>query len=187
MKLREYIFRITAVVLFVSAGFVYVFMSENSKNTVYLEINRNTDRHAVTQTDGNLDDNGLHNADTDVHKSAGQVSDVKKTAGQASDLTEKAEQPSGSEGTDPDGTTLYSGAENGEISIQDGLIDINLADRTKLMELPGIGPAKADAIIAYRNENGRFSSIEELMQVPGIKEGTFIKLKDHIYVSYQGL
>ena len=71
------------------------------------------------------------------------------------------------------------------ISGQDDMIDINSADRSMLMTLPGIGPAKADAIIAYRNENGGFSSVEELMKVPGIKSGTFEKIMDKFFIRNQ--
>jgi len=61
-----------------------------------------------------------------------------------------------------------------------GKVDINSADIALLTTLPGIGPVKAEAITAYRNEHGAFSSIEELMRVPGIKEGTYNKLKDNV-------
>lgn len=60
------------------------------------------------------------------------------------------------------------------------LVNINTADQAELEKLPGIGPAKAAAILRYRAENGPFCSIEELMKVPGIKEGTFDKIKDHV-------
>ena len=59
-------------------------------------------------------------------------------------------------------------------------VNINTADQAELEKLPGIGPAKAAAILRYRAENGPFRSIEELMKVPGIKEGTFDKIKDHV-------
>lgn len=59
-------------------------------------------------------------------------------------------------------------------------VNLNTADETALGNLSGIGPSKAKAIIAYREENGDFSSVEELMNVPGIKEGTFTKIKDNI-------
>lgn len=49
-----------------------------------------------------------------------------------------------------------------------GPIDVNTADAAALMELPGIGPAKAAAIIAYREEHGPFGSMEELDEVKGI-------------------
>ena len=51
------------------------------------------------------------------------------------------------------------------------------------MTLAGIGQSKADAIIAYREENGGFSTIEELMNITGIKEGVFQKIKDSIKVN----
>jgi len=47
-------------------------------------------------------------------------------------------------------------------------IDINSADQDDLEQLPGIGPAKAEAIVAYRNEHGPFESIDELAEVDGI-------------------
>ena len=65
----------------------------------------------------------------------------------------------------------------------DGRIDINTAGISELMSLPGIGGTKAEAILSYRRENGDFSSIEDLMKVPGIKEGTFQQLKEHIKVN----
>ena len=50
------------------------------------------------------------------------------------------------------------------------------------MTLSGIGEAKASAIISYREAHGGFQNIEELMQVEGIKEGVFQKVKDQIKV-----
>ena len=61
-------------------------------------------------------------------------------------------------------------------------ININLADAKELMELPGVGEAKAASIIEYRNTNGSFQSIEDLMKIPGIKEGLFQKVSPHITV-----
>ncbi len=62
------------------------------------------------------------------------------------------------------------------------MVNINSADAITLMTLPGIGQAKAEKIIAYRQENGGFSCIEDLMLVAGIKEGLFNKVKDRICV-----
>ena len=63
-----------------------------------------------------------------------------------------------------------------------GLVNINTADKDKLMELPGIGESKADSIISYREDYGAFESIEEIMNISGIKEAAFEKLKDKITV-----
>jgi competence protein ComEA len=62
------------------------------------------------------------------------------------------------------------------------MININLADAAKLMELPGVGEAKAASIIEYRTTNGSFQTIEELMKIPGIKEGLFNKVSPFISV-----
>lgn len=61
-------------------------------------------------------------------------------------------------------------------------VNINTADLTELQELPGVGPSKAQAIIAYREENGLFKSIEGLLEVSGFGEKTFEKLKDSIVI-----
>jgi competence protein ComEA len=61
-------------------------------------------------------------------------------------------------------------------------VNINTATAEQLDALPGIGPSKAQAIIDYRNEHGRFTSIEDIQNVKGIKEGEFSKIKDYIRV-----
>ena len=59
-------------------------------------------------------------------------------------------------------------------------VSLNSATIDELMQLPGIGEVKAKAIIAYREENGGFKSIEELLEVNGIGESTFNKIKDQL-------
>ena len=61
-----------------------------------------------------------------------------------------------------------------------GLVNINSASKEELMTLPGIGESKADKIIAYREENGRFSTPEGIMEISGIKDGLYNKIKDKI-------
>ena len=62
------------------------------------------------------------------------------------------------------------------------VININQASVEQLMQLPGIGQVKAEAIVAYRESNGLFTSIEEIKNVPGIKEAAFEKIKGMIIV-----
>lgn len=67
-------------------------------------------------------------------------------------------------------------------SENDGLINLNTASKEELMTLPGIGESKADMIIAYREEKGSFQNIEDIMNISGIKEKAFSKVKDKITV-----
>ena len=60
------------------------------------------------------------------------------------------------------------------------LVDINRADAAQLDTLPGIGPALSQRIIEYRQQNGRFETVEELVNVKGIGEKTLEKLKPYI-------
>ena len=62
------------------------------------------------------------------------------------------------------------------------LININLATKEELTALPGIGNATAEKIISYREEHGSFKSTEDIMNVSGIKDKLFSKIKDHITV-----
>ena len=64
----------------------------------------------------------------------------------------------------------------------DGRVNLNTASMEELMTLPGIGESKAEAILSWREENGGFDSVEDIMQIPGIKEGVFSKLEDRIKV-----
>lgn len=64
-----------------------------------------------------------------------------------------------------------------------GRININTATQEQLCEIPGIGGTRAAAIISYRQEHGGFTKIEDIMNVSGIKEGTYVKIKDSITVN----
>lgn len=61
-------------------------------------------------------------------------------------------------------------------------VNINTASLTELATLSGIGESKAQAIITYREENGKFAKIEDLMNVSGIGEKSFEKIKDSITI-----
>ncbi len=66
--------------------------------------------------------------------------------------------------------------------IEDGLININTASANELMTLSGIGQAKAEQIIAYRNEHGSFSSIDDIKNVSGIGDGIFKRINSQIKI-----
>ncbi|MGI6066298.1 MAG: helix-hairpin-helix domain-containing protein [Bacillota bacterium] len=81
------------------------------------------------------------------------------------------------------GMVIPSGSQSGVQSASGGqMVNINTAGEAELETLPGIGPAKAKAIIKYREESGFFSSIEEIEEVPGIGPATFNNIKDSITV-----
>ena len=66
--------------------------------------------------------------------------------------------------------------------VDDGKVNLNTATSSDLETLPNIGPAKALAIIQYREKNGPFQSIEDLKNVDGIGEKTYEKLKENIKI-----
>jgi competence protein ComEA len=70
----------------------------------------------------------------------------------------------------------------GDPSGSQPLININTATSNDLQNLPGIGSARADAIISYRSKQGLFKSTQELLSVPGLYPSIFEKIKDLITV-----
>lgn len=64
--------------------------------------------------------------------------------------------------------------------LPDEVIDLNAADTYDLDRLPGIGPAKAEAILAYREEHGPFQSVDDLLSVSGIGEVTLENLRPYV-------
>ena len=86
-------------------------------------------------------------------------------------------------GEEPEvGNTGVSGITVEAEGEQNTLVDINTASKTELCSLPGIGESRAESILTYREKNGGFSKIEDIMKVEGIKEGMFEKMKDKICV-----
>lgn len=82
------------------------------------------------------------------------------------------------------GTAVGSAAESaGSAGSLGALVNINTATESELSSISGIGAGKAAAIVKYRQENGEFASIEDIMKVSGIKQGTFEKIKDKITVN----
>lgn len=67
-------------------------------------------------------------------------------------------------------------------SQSDGKINLNQATKEQLMTLPGVGESRAESIIAYRETHGKFKKIEEIMNISGIKEALFDKIKDRIKI-----
>jgi len=97
--------------------------------------------------------------------------------------------PTEKEAADGSAADKSAGPDAGESGVSgerkedsDSRIDINTADISELTTLPGIGETRAKDILDYREKNGGFKKPEDLMKVPGIKEGTFNKLKDLIKV-----
>ena len=67
-------------------------------------------------------------------------------------------------------------------TLPDGRLDLNRASQDELETLPGIGPAKASAIVEHREANGPFADPGDLRDVPGIGEATFQQLADRVVV-----
>lgn len=84
-----------------------------------------------------------------------------------------------------DGQQLYFpivGETVGEALEETGRVNLNTADEKELCTLTGIGSSRAQAILEYRERQGGFGSIEELMKVPGIKESVYEKICDKITI-----
>lgn len=68
-------------------------------------------------------------------------------------------------------------------SVSAAAVNVNTASESELTALPGVGPAKAKAIVEYRKQHGHFKTLDELKNVKGIGEGIFSKLKNEATVA----
>lgn len=87
--------------------------------------------------------------------------------------------------TSPDSdmqTTDINVRSNSTTALENGLVNLNTADIAALTTLPGIGESRAKAIISYREQQGAFTKIEDIMKISGIKQAAFSKIKDKITV-----
>lgn len=96
---------------------------------------------------------------------SGSVRRLERLSAPAAVVSSLPEEPSPSESEEPAGP-----------------VDLNTADVEELMTLPGIGETRAKAIVAYREEHGPFTYVEDLIQVPGIGEGILEGLMDQVTV-----
>ena len=153
-KAKSKLWNIVCAALTVAAGILYsVSVSGNVNETVY-PLKGSNDAVRITETDAGNGQNG----------SIGSIEEA--------DHLRKDTKPPAKPFLK--GEELFDRTETAE------LININSADADSLMSIPGIGPSKADAILLYREENGPFACIEDIMLVPGIKAGTFEKIKSYI-------
>lgn len=88
----------------------------------------------------------------------------------------------GSSGSGGSGSGISSASGADMVGISSGRININTADVTLLQQLTGVGPVTAQKIVDYREQNGRFQSIEDIKNVSGIGDKTFEKMKDDITI-----
>jgi competence protein ComEA len=70
----------------------------------------------------------------------------------------------------------------GYISSDIGKINLNIATKEMLLDLPGIGERLAERIIEYRNNKGEFKDIEELKNIKGIGEAKYEEIKDYFLI-----
>ncbi|MCR5331609.1 MAG: helix-hairpin-helix domain-containing protein [Lachnospiraceae bacterium] len=181
MDIRNIVCKITATVLFITAGIVYIVMSGREKPAIVLDTGSEDASGITDGTEGRTGDGtrngaGERSEDGTQNGTGDRTGDGTRNGigDRTGDVTQKTDisEDDGYGSDHKDGGT--------DAQLKDDRIDINSADADTLMRLPGIGAVKAEAIIVYRNENGNFTRPEDLMMVPGIKEGTFTKLKDRI-------
>ena len=84
--------------------------------------------------------------------------------------------------SDESGDMISDSSSNSGSSKSQVKVNINSASQTELETLPGIGPSTAAKIISYRNENGKFKSIEDIKNVSGIGDSKFNNIKEFISV-----
>ena len=191
MKIKQIIIAVLAVVCVVAAGVAYTLYDKNESedNAHIFSVEETTEDSDVVET--------LAQAQIYVYvcgqvKSPGVVclsmdARVYQAIEAAGGLTDEAAEGMINQAELlVDGQMVYVPMEGEDytmaVSQGDGKININTASKDELMTLPGIGESRAEDIIAYRDGIGSFQTIEDIMQVSGIKESAFAKIQNYIKV-----
>ena len=154
-----------------ASAFVYV-CGQVLKPGVYELTGENRVCDAIEAAGGPTKD-----ADAQLINQAAQITDGMRIYVPSKEETESVDRFAGNPAEPSAGSDIgVSGSEG------TGKVNINTASKEELMTLAGIGESKASSIIEYREQHGRFSSIEDIMNIRGIKEGVFEKIKDQITV-----
>jgi len=146
------------VILFLAGlfivGFVYVefIKSDGGKKDLYFDYSEQDSLFELHSGNNNVSDDQSSQSDLDIKKQVLELPD----------------------------TIIYK-KKNTE-SLKEKSININKAGSDELVKLPGIGEKTAEKILAYRTQNGNFKSLEELMEVKGIGNVKFNKIKKFLYI-----
>ena len=209
LKSKKLMYAAVGICMILAGVFYFLHISSNNDKTEYLYCDAESDSADISFENGNAVTDGSENAaETEAQTLCVYVcGDVKvpgiyycNTGSRVADAVEAA----GGAGEDAyveslnlaeqitDGQKIYIPREGETFSdvvtgqaasdSERGLVNINSAGEAELTTLPGIGESRAKDIIAYREENGGFSKIEDIMNVSGIKEASFDKIKELICV-----
>lgn len=158
-------------ILLAVAGFAYCFsgaVTQKSDTSKKLQVEQKQSDEADTDVPYDVDAGKADDADTN----AGYDVNIEAGAAEVQEIiTGKAKQPA-----------LKTETDHGTDGKESGKININTASYSQLCSLKGIGPSKAEKIMNYRDSAGAFTCIEDIMKVPGIKEGIFNKIREQITV-----
>ncbi len=184
----------SAAVLIISAAAVLFYVNGNS-NTISIEkAEKEVAEEKIQETDeeketvyvdvsGCVKDPGVYKVPEgsrvfEVIEKAGGLTENADTSG----INQAEPVSDGLKITVPDRDTALAekGAAETDGMTEGVKVNINTADSEALQKIPGIGPVTAGKIIMYREQNGRFGSVEDIMNVSGIGEKTFEKIKSEI-------
>ena len=156
---------IAILIVIIAAGSIVTWASYRQSQPVEISISPAQELRGEIYIDGAVNNPGLYPL-----RSGNSLEELIQAAGGAS------------AGADLNRLKLYI-SEAGEEGEPSQKINLNKAETWLLQALPGIGETRAQAILDYRQQNGRFSNINELIKVDGIGTATYEKIKDLITVS----
>lgn len=155
---------------------IFVYVNGAVKNPGVYCVNRNTRIYQVIDMAGGM----TGKAQKDCLNLAEKVQDGQEIKVLSKKQFKKQNSGSSDEGTKEERAELKDISEN---TSEAGMVNINSATAEQLTSLPGIGDTKAAAIVAYRDENGDFSSIEDIKKVSGIGDAIFANIESKITVN----